>query len=168
MTSAVPASVDVYIAACEPKAQAVMRKIRRLVKRTAPRAEEVISYRMPAFKQNGGILLYYAAFKEHIGVFPPVKGDASLLKALAKYSGPKGNLRFPLDEPMPYDLIRRIVELRVKQNGAPASARAAKPGSARAAEAATSSRAARAPKAGKTKTKATKAPTTTRVRGVAR
>ncbi len=120
MTSAVPESVDDYIAACEPKAQAVLRKIRRLLRQTAPKAEEVISYRMPAFKQNG-ILLYYAAFKEHIGLFPPVKGDAALLKALAKYSGPKGNLRLPLDEPMPYDLIKRIVQLRVAQNGSPAS-----------------------------------------------
>jgi uncharacterized protein YdhG (YjbR/CyaY superfamily) len=125
MTSTAPGSVDDYIAACAPNAQAVMRKIRSLVKRTAPKAEEVISYRMPAFKQNG-VLLYYAAFKEHIGLFPPVKGDAALLKALARYSGPKGNLRLPLDEPMPYDLIRRIVELRVKQNGPTARASRAK------------------------------------------
>jgi uncharacterized protein YdhG (YjbR/CyaY superfamily) len=70
---------------------------------------------MPAFAQNG-ILVYFAAFKAHIGVFPPVSGDAKLEKALERYRGPKGNLKFPLDEPIPYDLIRRIATLRVKQN----------------------------------------------------
>jgi uncharacterized protein YdhG (YjbR/CyaY superfamily) len=72
---------------------------------------------MPAFKQNG-ILLYFAAFKAHIGIFPPVSGDPALEKALLRYRGPKGNLRFPLDEPMPYSLISRIVRLRVKQDRA--------------------------------------------------
>lgn len=124
MTPTIPTTVDDYIAACAPKAQTVLRKIRRLVKQAAPDAEEVISYRMPAFKQNG-VLLYYAAFKEHIGLFPPVTGDARLQKAVAKYAGPKGNLRLPLDEPIPYDLITRIVEIRVKQNG-PVKAKAAR------------------------------------------
>jgi uncharacterized protein YdhG (YjbR/CyaY superfamily) len=88
----------------------------------APDAEEVISYRMPAFKQDG-ILIYFAAFTSHIGIFPPVSGDARLEKAIARYAGPKGNLQFPLDEPIPYDLIRRIVALKVKQNTAKAAAR---------------------------------------------
>ncbi|MFN8548308.1 MAG: hypothetical protein U0527_10190 [Candidatus Eisenbacteria bacterium] len=70
---------------------------------------------MPAFKQHG-VLIYFAAFKEHIGVFPPVSGDARLIKAVAPYAGPKGNLRFPLDEPIPLHLITRIVELKLKQN----------------------------------------------------
>jgi uncharacterized protein YdhG (YjbR/CyaY superfamily) len=82
--------------------------------------KELISYKMPAFRLNG-ILIYYAAFKNHIGVFPPVTGDARLEKALARYRGPKGNLRFPLNEPMPFDLIERIVALRVKQNAAKAA-----------------------------------------------
>lgn len=131
MTPTIPTTVDDYIAACAPKAQTVLRKIRRLVKQTAPDAQEVISYRMPAFKQNG-ILLYYAAFKQHIGLFPPVSGDARLQKAVAKYAGPKGNLRLPLDEPIPYDLITRIVEMRVKQNG-PVKAKAAPAARARRA-----------------------------------
>ena len=70
---------------------------------------------MPAFDQHG-ILVYFAAFKAHIGLFPPVSGDPRLEKAIAPYAGPKGNLRFPLSEPIPYDLIRRIVALRLKQN----------------------------------------------------
>ena len=74
---------------------------------------ERISYRMPAFF-HGGAIIYFAPFRHHVGVFPPVKGDAALEKALAKYRGKKGNLRFPLDEPMPYPLIRRVVRARLK------------------------------------------------------
>jgi uncharacterized protein YdhG (YjbR/CyaY superfamily) len=114
-------TIDGYIAGSPPKARAILRKIRATVRKTAPGAEEVISYRMPAFKQNG-ILIYFAAFKEHIGIFPPVRGDARLEKALARYAGPKGNLKLPLAEPIPYDLIGRIVALRVKQNAAKAGA----------------------------------------------
>ena len=76
---------------------------------------ELISYRMPAFKLHG-ILVYFAAFKNHIGVFPPLKGDAKLQAAASKYAGPKGNLKFPLDAPIPYALVARIVKLRVKQD----------------------------------------------------
>jgi uncharacterized protein YdhG (YjbR/CyaY superfamily) len=78
---------------------------------------------MPAFRQ-GSMLLYFAAFKNHIGVFPPVRGDAKLEKAVAPYAGEKGNLRFPLDRPIPYDLIKRIVRLRLKQVTAKAEAEA--------------------------------------------
>jgi uncharacterized protein YdhG (YjbR/CyaY superfamily) len=70
---------------------------------------------MPAFTLNG-VLVYFAAFKAHIGLYPPVRGDARLEKALAPYAGPKGNLRLPLDQPMPYDLITRLVKLRLRQN----------------------------------------------------
>ena len=70
---------------------------------------------MPAFKLHG-ILIYFAAFKNHIGIFPPIRGDAKLEAAVAKYAGPKGNLKFPLDQPFPYALARRIVKFRVKQN----------------------------------------------------
>jgi uncharacterized protein YdhG (YjbR/CyaY superfamily) len=70
---------------------------------------------MPAFFQ-GGVLIYFAAFKNHIGIFPPVRGDVQLLKQLDRYRGPKGNLKFPLDEPIPYNLISRIVKVRRKEN----------------------------------------------------
>ena len=70
---------------------------------------------MPAFKLHG-ILIYFAAFKNHIGIFPPIRGDAKLEAAVAKYAGPKGNLKFPLDQPFPYSLAGRIVKFRVKQN----------------------------------------------------
>ncbi|TDP60594.1 hypothetical protein DES47_11515 [Roseateles toxinivorans] len=80
---------------------------------------------MPAVKQNG-VLVYFAAFKNHIGVYPPITGDARLQKAIAPYAGEKGNLRFPLDKPMPYDLISRITALRVKQDAAKAESRSKK------------------------------------------
>jgi uncharacterized protein YdhG (YjbR/CyaY superfamily) len=114
MTQAAPKDIDEYIAACSPPARAILERIRRTVRAAVPEAEEVISYRMPAFRL-GGILLYFAAFKHHIGVYPPVSGDIELERALSPYAGEKGNLRFPLDQPMRYDLIERIVKLRESQ-----------------------------------------------------
>lgn len=111
----IPNDIDEYIAPFPPAVRAILKKIRATIRRAAPGAEEVISYRMPAFKQ-GGILIYFAAFKNHIGLYPPVRGDAALEKAVAKYAGPKGNLQLPLDEPMPYGLIERIVKSRLRQN----------------------------------------------------
>ena len=70
-----------------------------------------------------GNLVHFAAFKKHIGFYPPVQGDAKLVKAVAPYAGPKGNLQFPLDQPIPYDLIERIVKLRVKQSTTKAAAK---------------------------------------------
>lgn len=110
-------TIDAYIAGARPDVRPILRKIRQLIRRSAPGAEETISYRMPAFRQNG-ILLYFSAFKNHIGVFPPIRGDEDLDDALKRYRGPKGNLRFPLNEPMPYKLITRIAELRVAQDAA--------------------------------------------------
>jgi uncharacterized protein YdhG (YjbR/CyaY superfamily) len=110
-----PANIDSYIATFPPKIQAVLKKIRLTARKAAPQAEEKISYRMPALFQ-GGVLIYFAAFKQHIGVFPPVRGDAPLQKLLARYRGPKGNLKFPLDEPIPYGLITKIVKARLNEN----------------------------------------------------
>lgn len=107
--------IDHYIAACEPKVRTVMNTVRALVRKVAPAATEKFSYRMPAFEQEG-MLLYYAPFKNHLGIYPPVKGDAALAKALAPYRGEKGNLRFPFDKPMPYPLIRRVVRARLAEH----------------------------------------------------
>ncbi|MGJ7507892.1 iron chaperone [Variovorax sp. GT1P44] len=110
-----PATIDAYISGFPPDVQAILQKIRQTVRNAAPGAEEVISYRMPAFRLNG-IIVYFAAFKKHIGIYPPVKGDARLEKAVSPYAGEKGNLRFPLDEPIPFKLIERITQFRLKQN----------------------------------------------------
>lgn len=110
-----PANIDEYIDTFPPKIQIILEKIRKIARKSAPDAEEVISYRMPALKQNG-IVIYFAAFKKHIGLYPPVKGDPAIEKAIAPYAGPGRNLQFPLDQPIPYELIGKIVKLRVKQN----------------------------------------------------
>jgi uncharacterized protein YdhG (YjbR/CyaY superfamily) len=109
-------SIDEYIAACSPAVQATLKKLRATIRRAAsPDVNETISYGIPAFTRHG-ILVYFAAFKNHIGLYPPVRGNAKLQAALAPYAGPKGNLKFPLDRPIPYALIARIVKFRVKQN----------------------------------------------------
>lgn len=99
--------------------QVILQRVRQVVREAAPLAREVISYRMPAVKQNG-VLVYFAAFKNHIGLYPPVSGDTSLLKAIAPYVGEKGNVRFPFDKPIPYDLISHITALRARQDAAKA------------------------------------------------
>ena len=109
-----PATIDDYIAVASPEVQPILHKIRHVIQAAAPDAREKISYAIPAFWQNG-ILVYFAAFKKHIGLYPPISGDAALMKAIAPYAGPKGNLQFPLDQPIPYKLIERIVKHRVKQ-----------------------------------------------------
>ena len=110
-----PTNIDEYIAGFPPEVQAILEKIRLTIQEAAPDAQETISYKIPAFALNG-ILVYFAAFKKHIGFYPPVRGDAKLAKLLAPFAGPKGNLQFPLGKPIPYDLIERIVKLRVKKN----------------------------------------------------
>ena len=119
---AMPETVDDYIAAFSPEVRKILEKIRRTIRRVAPEAEETISYRIPTFKLNGP-LVYFAAFKKHVGFYPPIRGDARLTKAVSPYAGEKGNLQFPLDQPIPYDLIESIVALRVKQNLASAVAK---------------------------------------------
>ena len=120
-----PRTIDEYIAAFSPEVQATLERIRSTIRNAAPDAQETISYRIPAFTRNG-TLVYFAAFKAHIGFYPPVRGDARLEEAIAPYAGEKGNLRFPLDRPIPYRLIERIVKHRVKQTSAKADSKAAR------------------------------------------
>ena len=110
-----PKAISEYIAAFPPEVREILEKIRLTIRSAAPGAHETISYQIPAFKLNG-TLVYFAAFKKHIGFYPPVRGDARLMKAVSPYAGEKGNLRFPLEQPIPYDLIRRIAKFRAKQN----------------------------------------------------
>src|SRR5437868_3516734 len=117
--------IDGYISQFPADVEAVLQKVRETISHAAPEATETISYQMPAFKHYG-ILVYFAAWKKHIGLYPPISGDTALEKAVARYAGPKGNLQFPLDEPMPVALIERIVTLRVKQNTEKAAAKRGK------------------------------------------
>jgi uncharacterized protein YdhG (YjbR/CyaY superfamily) len=106
------ADVDAYIAACAPPVRVILQKMRETIHRIAPKAVEVMSYKMPAFELEGRVLVYFAAFKKHIGLYPPVRGHAALARAVAPYSGPKGNLQFPIDQAIPYGLVARIIRSR--------------------------------------------------------
>jgi uncharacterized protein YdhG (YjbR/CyaY superfamily) len=120
-----PGNIDEYVRGFSPDVREILEAIRATIRSAAPDAEETISYRIPAFTQNG-VLVYFAAFKNHIGLYPPVKRDAALMKAISRYAGEKGNLQFPFDRPIPYALIKRIVKHRVKQNMAKAAAKKTK------------------------------------------
>ena len=109
-----PASIDEYIAAARPEVQPILERIRETIQQAAPAAEEKISYQMPAFTLDGN-LVYFAAFKKHIGFYPPVR-DGKLMVEASAYAGEKGNLRFPLDKPIPYALISKLVKARVREN----------------------------------------------------
>jgi uncharacterized protein YdhG (YjbR/CyaY superfamily) len=117
-----PKNIDEYIASFSPEVQSILEKIRSTIAEAAPDAEEKISYRMPTFALMGN-LVHFAAFKNHIGLYPPVKGDEKLNVEIAPYRGEKGNLRFPLDGPIPYTLISKIVKFRVKEQLATAESK---------------------------------------------
>jgi uncharacterized protein YdhG (YjbR/CyaY superfamily) len=110
-----PKDVGSYIASFTNDQQALLKKVQRTIRAAAPKAAEIISYNIPAYRQTG-MLVYFAGFKNHIGLYPPVRGNAALEKAVAKYAGPKGNLQFPYGEPLPLALITRIVRHNVKQD----------------------------------------------------
>lgn len=108
-------TIDDYIASFPGPVQQKLEKIRLTIREAAPEAEETISYQMPAFKLNG-ILVYFAAFKNHIGFYPTPSGIVAFSEELAPYKPAKGSVKFPMDEPMPLDLIQRITQHRVMEN----------------------------------------------------
>jgi uncharacterized protein YdhG (YjbR/CyaY superfamily) len=120
-----PKNIDEYIAGFPKDVQAILERIRRTIRKAAPDAEETISYQMPAFTLNGH-LVYFAAHKNHIGFYPMPTGIEKFKKELSVYEGAKGSVKFPLDKPMPLDLISKIVMFRVKENLAKAKAKAKK------------------------------------------
>lgn len=110
-------TIDGYITRCPATVRPILERIRRTVHEAVENVDEGISYGIPVFKR-GGVLLYVAAFTHHIGVYPPVRGNAALERALERYAGEKGNLRFPPDKPIPYGLIARIARFKAKHNEA--------------------------------------------------
>ncbi len=120
-----PKTIDEYIADFPPDVQEILEKIRQTIRKAAPDAEETISYQMPTFKLKGN-LVYFAAFKKHIGFYPIPTGVEKFKKELAVYEQGKGSVQFPLDQPIPYGLISRIVKFRVKENLARAAAKGKK------------------------------------------
>ena len=110
-----PKNIDEYIADFPPDVQAILQKVRQTIRRAAPGAEETMKYRMPTFMLNGN-LVYFAGFKNHIGFYPVPTGIEKFKKELAAYKQGKGSIQFPLDQPIPYGLISKIVKFRVKEN----------------------------------------------------
>jgi uncharacterized protein YdhG (YjbR/CyaY superfamily) len=110
----IPQTVDDYIGGFPPATRAILQAVRATVLRAAPGATECISYRMPAVFLSG-VVVCYAAFKNHLGVFPPVE-DADVKAKVAPYAGPKGNLQFPYSSPIPYDLLAEVVKARLRVN----------------------------------------------------
>ena len=108
-------NIDEYIALFPTDVQSTLRRLREVIKGAAPGAEEAIRYGMPTFRLNGN-LVHFAAYKTHIGFYPTPSGIAAFQKELSKYEISKGTVRFLIGEPIPYDLIERIVRFRVKEN----------------------------------------------------
>jgi len=107
--------INSYIKIQSPETQVILEKIRQTIKKAAPQAEEVISYNMPAFKYYG-MLVYFAAYENHIGFYALPSGNKAFQKELSTYKQGKGSIQFPLNKPMPFDLITKIVKFRITEN----------------------------------------------------
>jgi uncharacterized protein YdhG (YjbR/CyaY superfamily) len=108
-------SIDDYISKFPPEIQEILSTIRKVIKEAAPEAKEKISYQMPTFALHGN-LVHFAAFKNHIGFYPTPNGIDAFKEELSVYKGAKGSIQFPMDQPMPYELIGKIVKYRVTEN----------------------------------------------------
>jgi uncharacterized protein YdhG (YjbR/CyaY superfamily) len=115
-TRSKPKTIDEYISRSPREVRETLEELRRVIKETAPEAEETISYAIPAFKLNGKTLVYFAAFKKHIGFYPTSSPMEAFKKELAPFKHAKGSIQFPLENPIPYDLVKKIVKFRVKEN----------------------------------------------------
>jgi uncharacterized protein YdhG (YjbR/CyaY superfamily) len=120
--SETPKNIDEYITAYAPDIQEILQTTRATISKAAPDAVEKISYAMPCFAQQGN-LVYFAAWKSHIGFYPSGSGIAQFEKELSGYKGAKGSVQFPFDKPIPYNLISQITKFRVKENLAKAAAK---------------------------------------------
>jgi uncharacterized protein YdhG (YjbR/CyaY superfamily) len=115
--------IDQFISNYPPEVQTILQKIRALIQKSAPGAEEAMSYGIPTFKLNGKNLVHFSAFKEHIGFYPTPMGIEKFKKELSAYAGAKGSVKFPLNKPIPYALITKIVQFRVKEVSAQVKAK---------------------------------------------
>jgi uncharacterized protein YdhG (YjbR/CyaY superfamily) len=116
-------TIDGYIAQFPKEVQAILEKIRQTVADAAPGAVEAISYQIPTFKLNGSNLVHFAAWKDHIGFYATPAGNTAFQKELARYKMAKGSVQFPLDAPIPYDLVAEIARFRVKETQATGKAK---------------------------------------------
>ena len=123
MISKTPNNIDEYISDFPEDVRLILDQVRSTIKQAAPDAEESIGYGMPAFKTHGKPLVYFAAFKNHIGFYATPTGHAEFAQELSKYKQGKGSVQFPIDQPMPLELINQIVEFRVIENKEKAKAK---------------------------------------------
>lgn len=112
-----PKDIDEYIAGFPPAVQKILREIRSVIRKAAPKALESISYQIPTYKLDGKVLIYFAGFAKHVSVYPAPRDAREFGKELAGYKGGKGTVQFPLNKAIPYDLITRIVNFRVANIG---------------------------------------------------
>jgi len=108
--------VDLYISGFPENIQLLLKQMRKIIRETAPDADESISYGMPAYKLNKKPLVYFAGYPKHIGFYATPSGHSEFIEELSVYKQGKGSVQFPVDQPLPVDLIRRMVEFRVKEN----------------------------------------------------
>lgn len=108
-------TIDEYIATFPKNVQIILEELRQAIRESAPAAEETISYQMPAFKLNG-ILVWFAAFKNHVGFYPKTSAIEAFKEELSGYETSKGTIRFPINKPIPFNLVKKIVRYRVKEN----------------------------------------------------
>lgn len=111
-----PNTINEYIAGFPPEIQPLLEKIRSIIKKAVPKAEETISYAIPAFKQKGKTFIYFSGFKHHVGLYPAPRGHEDFKEELKNYKGGKGTVQFPIDQPLPADLIKRIAQFRLKES----------------------------------------------------
>ena len=109
-------TIDEYINTCPDDVQGILKKIKEIIQKNAPDVQETISYKMPAFNLNGKCLVYFAAWKDHIAIYPIPAATGVFQKELLPYIGGKGTVRIPLNKPVPYDLVEKIVKSRMKQS----------------------------------------------------
>ena len=110
-----PKSIDDYIAGFPPDVRVILQKLRATIRKTAPAAEEAIKYRLPTFVLHGN-LVHFGAFKKHIGFYATPTGNKQFRQELSAYQGAKGSVQFPLDKPIPYGLVSKMVKFRVQEN----------------------------------------------------
>ena len=111
----VPVTIDEYIASFPPNVRSILKQIRATLRKAAPEAKEAIKYRLPTLVLNGN-LVHFGAFKNHIGFYATPTGNEKFRRELSVYKGAKGSVQFPLDQPIPYGLIGKIVKFRAKEN----------------------------------------------------
>lgn len=114
-TNAKPARIDQYIQACPEAVQGILLRVRQLIRSAAPDSIETIRYGIPAFKSDRRAV-YFAAWKKHISLYPIPQGPEAFREEIARYVGGNGTLRFPLDQPIPYDIIEKIVRLQMEES----------------------------------------------------